>query len=96
MILRAKEIRQQTPYSYKLLARKLEIFKPRSTRLKELFSLYEPESLLCLPILPSEVFFIAYNNIVGCPDFDCGNFKYRDDDDHIFGGKHIKMSNSHY
>lgn len=86
---RAKEIKQQTPYSFKLLAKKLEIYKPRSNRLKELFLLYEPESLLCLPVLPSEVFFIAYNNIVGCPDYDCGNFKNIDYND-IFGGKHEK------
>ncbi len=86
---RAKEIKQQTPYSFKLLAKKLEIFRPRSNRLKELFTLYEPESLLCLPVLPSEVFFIAYNNIVGCPDYDCGNFKSIDYHD-VYGGKHEK------
>jgi len=71
---RAKKIKEQTPHSLKLLVMKLEIFKPKSTRLKELFLLYEPESLLCLPILPSEVFFIAYNNIIKCPDYECRNF----------------------
>ena len=88
---RARQIRQQTPFSFKLFARKLEIFKPRSTRLKELFTIYEPESMLCLPILPSEIFYIAYNNIVGCADYECKNFKYSFEND-IYSDKHYKKS----
>ncbi len=34
-----------------------------------------------MPILPSEVFFIAYNNIVSCPDLMCKNLKNIFDDD---------------
>ena len=44
-------------------------------RLKELFNTYAPESMMAIPILPSEVFYIAYNNIVSCPDLSCKNFK---------------------
>ena len=71
----AKELRAKTPYSLRLFARKLEIFKPNSQRLKELFHLYEPENMMALPLLPSEIFYIAYNNIVSCPDLMCNNFK---------------------
>jgi hypothetical protein len=78
---RAKKIRSQTPFSFRLMARKLEIFKPKSTRLKELFNFYEPETMNLLPILPSEVFHIAYSNIVNCPDSDCRNFKVAYDDE---------------
>jgi hypothetical protein len=74
-------LRRNTPFSFRLMARKLEIFKPASTRLKELFAFYEPESLLSLPILPSEVFHIAYNNIISCPDSYCKNFKNIYDDE---------------
>ncbi len=77
----AIELRDKTPYSLRLMARKLEIFKPHSNRLKELFHLYEPENMMAMPILPSEVFFIAYNNIVSCPDLMCKNFKNIFDDD---------------
>lgn len=71
----AKELRAKTPYSLRLFARKLEIFMPNSQRLKELFHLYEPENMMALPLLPSEIFYIAYNNIVSCPDLMCKNFK---------------------
>ena len=76
----AKDLKWKTPYSFRLIARKLEIFKPNSKRLKELFNLFEPESMLAMPILPSEVFYIAYNNIVSCPDYICKNFKNLYDD----------------
>jgi hypothetical protein len=71
----ARVIRQNTPYSLRLFVRRLEIFKPNSTRLKELFYKYEPEHLISMPILPSEIFNIAYNNIISCPDNRCSNFK---------------------
>lgn len=71
----AFNIKNTTPFSFRLMARKLEIFKPKSNRLKDLFDLYEPESMLAMPILPSEIFQIAYNNIVSCPDNICKNFK---------------------
>jgi hypothetical protein len=88
---RAKKIKEQTPYSLKLLAMKLEIFKANSTRVKELFLLYEPESLICLPILPSEVFFIAYNNIIKCPDYECKNFRNQEEFD-TYNGEQLRQS----
>lgn len=71
---KAKKIRSVTPYSFRLFFSQLDIFKPFSRRHKELFERYQPENLLCLPILPSEIFFIAYNKIVSCPDKNCRYF----------------------
>jgi len=70
----AKKIRAVTPYSFRLFLNQLDIFKPFSKRHKELFEHYQPENLLCLPILPSEIFYIAYNKIVSCPDKNCRFF----------------------
>ena len=38
-----KEIREKTPYSFRILVNKLQIFKPRSRRLKELYEKYDTE-----------------------------------------------------
>jgi hypothetical protein len=81
---RAKVIRYNTPYTIRLFARRLEIFKPGSTKLKELFDKFEPENFLTMPILPSEVFNIAYNNIISCPDNRCSNFKNKYEFDRAF------------
>jgi hypothetical protein len=71
----AKKIRAVTPYSFRLFINQLDVFKPFSKRHKELFEHYQPENLMCLPILPSEIFYIAYNKIVSCPDKNCRYFK---------------------
>jgi len=70
----AKRLRAITPYSFRLFFDKMEIFNPFSIRHKENFELYKPESILCLPILPCEIFYITYNNILKCPDNRCENF----------------------
>lgn len=72
----AKKLRAITPYSFKLFFGKMEIFNPycAKTRHKEIFDLYKPDSILCLPIMPSEIFYITYNNLLRCPDEQCENF----------------------
>jgi hypothetical protein len=75
IFLRAKIIRSATPYSFRLFFQKLEIFNPNSNKHKELNETFQPELLLALPILPCEIFYVAYNKIVTCPDKNCFNFK---------------------
>jgi hypothetical protein len=87
----AKVIRSNTPYTIRLFVRRLEIFKPGSTKLKDLFYKYEPETFLSMPILPSEVFNIAYSNIISCPDNRCSNFKNKHEFDKAF---YEQMENS--
>jgi len=94
----AKRIRSITPYSFRLFFNKLDVFKPFSKRHKELFEHYQPENLMCLPILPSEIFFIAYNKIVSCPDKNCRYFNnlYNNDIDNsnmIFSEKNNRSLN---
>lgn len=70
----AKKFRALTPYSFKLIFEEMEIFKPKCKKHRENFDFYKPEYFLCLPIMPSEIFCITYNNIVKCPDKNCLNF----------------------
>jgi len=72
---RALVIRHNTPYSFRILASNLEIFRPGSKNLDKLFRLYDIENLIAIPIFASEIFSIAYNNIVDCPDEYCYNFQ---------------------
>lgn len=74
IVLLAKKIRDNTPYSFRILVNKLEIFKPRSRRLKELYEKYNTEEMISLPILPSEIMFYEYQDEVGCVDNLCKNF----------------------
>ncbi len=73
--LLAKELKEITPVSFRLLAKRLEIFNPGSTQLKELYQEYDPENMFAMPIMPSEIFHITYNNIVSCCDDYCKNFR---------------------
>lgn len=70
----AKKLRAITPYSFKLIFDDMQIFKPKCKKHKENFDFYRPDSFMCLPILPSEIFCITYTNIVKCPDDKCLNF----------------------
>jgi hypothetical protein len=71
----AYKLRENTPYSFRILAHNLNIFTPYSTRLKELYNLYQLDSILSLPLFPSEVIYITFNYTVECPDENCTNFK---------------------
>ena len=64
----AIDLRSKTPYSFRLFAQKLDVLKHKSKQHKVKYDLYHPDQLICLPILPSEIFYICYKNIIKCPD----------------------------
>ena len=70
----ALKLRDNTPYSFRILSNNLEIFVPYSDNLKDLYNFYQPDQLLSLPIFPSEVVYITYNYTFDCPDENCSNF----------------------
>ena len=70
----AIKLRDETPYSFRLLANKLEIFKYHSDNIEKCFEKYKPQSLVTMPIFPSEIFYICYNGIIKCPDDLCKNY----------------------
>ena len=74
IILIAQDIRNKTPYSFRILANKLEIFKKDSQNLSEKFRLFEPEKITSMPMFPLEIFFYTYKKSedeILCPDDEC-------------------------
>ena len=69
----AIKLREKTPYSFRILANMLEIFKCHCDNPKELYEKYKPDKLLTLPIFPCEIFYICFNGITKCPDSNCKN-----------------------
>ena len=69
----AIKLRENTPYSFRIFANMLEIFKFHCEEPKELYEKYKPDKLLTLPIFPCEIFYICFNGITKCPDSNCKN-----------------------
>ena len=64
----ASNLRKQTPYSFRHFAYKLDILKYKSNNHKIKYDFYRPDILVSIPIFPSEICFICYNNLIKCPD----------------------------
>jgi hypothetical protein len=74
----ALNLRKKTPYSFRLFAKKLEILQNKSNQHKDKFNLYHPNTLISIPIFPSEIYYICYKDIIKCPDENhnyCTNIK---------------------
>ena len=71
VIEKAKELRQQTPFSFRILANKLGFLITRNKNVKETFEKYKPLSLPAMPIFPLEVLYITNHSEVECPDEQC-------------------------
>ena len=69
----AFKLRTLTPYSFRKLANKLEIFKCHCKNPKRISEKYKPEILPVLPIFSSEIFYICYNGVTKCPFDYCKN-----------------------
>ena len=75
IIQKAYEIRQATPYSFRVLADKLEIFKEGSTSLKEKYEWFKNEGIKIMPIFSSELLYFAYKPNIKCPIGKCRQSK---------------------
>ena len=69
----ALKLRENTPYSFRMLANSLEIFKLHCEDPKSIYEKYRPDKFLTLPIFPSEIFYICFNGETKCPDKNCRN-----------------------
>ena len=76
IVMSAREIRKNTPLSLRILVKNLEIFKSRTTRVKEMYEKYNPEQILAMPVLPEELLSIMNSNkkSISCPNEKCINF----------------------
>lgn len=72
----AISLRDNTPYSFRMLANYLGIFnRNRLPHLRNLNSIFMPDKLISLPIFPSEVLYITFKQYLDCPDENCPVFK---------------------
>ena len=74
IIVLAEEIKNETPFSFRILIEKLEIFKKNSENLEKNFKEFNIENLIALPILPCEVASFIYKNKINCMDNKCKNY----------------------
>ena len=71
VVEKAKELRKQTPYSFRILANKLGFLVAKNKNVKKTFEKYKPLSLPAMPIFPLEVFHITNHSEIECPDEEC-------------------------
>ena len=75
VIEKAKELRHQTPFSFRILANELGFLITKNKNVKEPFEKYKPLSLPAMPIFPLEVLYITNHSEVECPDEQCKTAK---------------------
>ena len=71
----ALKLREQTPYSFRILANKLGFLKNKNENVKQMYEKYHPELLPAMPIFPLELLSLAYKSGIDCIDPECKNSK---------------------
>ena len=70
----AMELREKTPYSFRILANKIGFLRKKNKDIEEAYNKYQPQSLPAMPIFPSEVLYITYKSEIDCIDSRCRNY----------------------
>jgi len=70
----AMELREKTPYSFRILAEKIGFLRKKNKDIKANYEKYHPELLPAMPIFPSEVLYITYKSQIYCIDPNCKNY----------------------
>ena len=70
----AKNLRTQTPYSFRILANKIGFLIKNNQNIKNTYELYKPKLIPAMPIFPLEILDITYKSL-NCIDPDCKNSK---------------------
>ena len=71
----ALKLREQTPYSYRILANKIGFLKKNNKDIKKAYEFYQPQSIPAMPIFPLEILNITNRASVECVDPECKNCK---------------------
>jgi len=74
IIKTAVELREKTPYSFRILANKIGFLRKNFKDIKSKYEEYQPQTLPAMPIFPSEVLFITYKSEIDCIDSKCINY----------------------
>ena len=77
----ALQLREQTPYSFRILANKLGFLKPNNQEVKKLYEFYHPQSIPAMPIFPLELLSLTHKSGINCIDPECKNCKNKTLDD---------------
>ena len=74
VISNALELRELTPYSFRILSNKLKLFD-KKIPIQQLIKKYKKYSfnnlIMTIPIFPMEIFYITYNEQIKCPNKYC-------------------------
>ena len=71
----ALKLREQTPYSFRILANKLGFLKHNNKNVKKMYEQFEPQSIPAMPIFPMELLSLVYQSGIDCIDPECRNNK---------------------
>ena len=74
----ALKLREQTPYSYRILVNKIGFLKKNNQNIKITYELYKPKSIPAMPIFPLEILNITNKSVDDCVDPECKNCKYNE------------------
>ena len=66
--LLACEYRDKTPFSFRMYVDDIQLFDVNRKEKKI------PEKLIVMPLLPSELLYFCYSDIIKCPNKNCSNF----------------------
>ena len=73
---KALQLREQTPFSYRILVNKIGFLKRDNKDIREAYEFYQPESIPAMPIFPIEIISITSKTAcVDCVDPECKNSK---------------------
>ena len=71
----ALKLREQTPYSFRILANKLGFLQHNNKNVKKMYEKFEPQSIPAMPIFPMELLSLVYQSGIDCIDPECRNNK---------------------
>ena len=74
IINKALELRNNTPYSFRLWANKIGFLRKKNKKIQNNYEKYQPESFMAMPIFPSEILYIMYKDKIKCIDSRCKNY----------------------
>ena len=70
----AKDLRNITPYSFRLWANKIGFLRKNYQDVKINYEKYHPDLFMAMPIFPSEILYIMYKSKIKCIDSRCINY----------------------
>ena len=74
IINKAIELRNNTPYSFRLWANKIGFLHKNNKDVQKNYEKYQPDTFLALPLFPSEILYMMYNTKINCIDPRCINY----------------------